>query len=108
MPRSGKVIRRSGDDNGLDGGTKDLGGEKDPQSWMDGRAAFIFPESRPSNVAKRDIVSDQGQHDRMNQIQDREIDARRSMSEDDIKAEIDEYYRSLEQERRKKQPPSVD
>ncbi len=72
---------------------------------MDGRAAFIFPESRPSNVAKRDIVGDQSQHDRMNEIQDREIDDRRSMSQDEVMAEVDEYYRSLEEERSEKQPP---
>jgi hypothetical protein len=61
---------------------------KQEQEWMDGRAVYIFPEARPSNVAKRNIVSSDAEHDSLTQTHVRTTLARRALSTADIENEI--------------------
>lgn len=58
--------------------------------WMDGRSVYFFPESRPSVVAKRDVVSSEAEHDSMTEAHVRSTLARRAMTPEQVEDEIAE------------------
>ncbi|WP_143268640.1 hypothetical protein [Amycolatopsis vastitatis] len=65
--------------------------EKKASDRLDGRSVLMMPESRPSNVAKRNIVSTKEEHEELTKIHIEQALARRAMDSSDVDAEINEY-----------------
>src|SRR6266498_1182483 len=65
--------------------------------WMNGRLVYVRPETRASNVAKRNIISSESQREELTDSLVGSVLARRAMTDVDIEAEIREF-RELEAE----------
>jgi len=66
---------------------------------MDGRQVFVRPESRPSNVLKRDIITTEAEQDAATRAYVISAIARQALTREQIEAEIMEYQ-AYEQEQR--------